>query len=576
MHWLIILSLISVSQAGRKSDTIRRLILEKRFSDAQKRCGKWKAKESNSNPELREYCAQADWPLVEKENTVRAWQKYQSIWVGTNWAERGFEREGSVSLAELGDSASEQVYLDLYERFKGYVVGKKILKAAAGAALEAVADETDARRIVDQYAEVISFREVARKYPAVFVTMDINTDEKKAVVTVDDRLSGVEVSEPRWVGRHPDGKVQSWDTVVKKYLENAGIPSSNIMKVIQEHREQKTPGTAFPICSMGSMPAELEAGVEVLIDGISAVKTAPWESSCSNDGTAVLVYRNKSLFHFSTGPNHHLQLGPKNTKHANFTHFVAPGGVAVLFEQRLHVPVGNSFAIFPLDGGVPWLGDKPPGQMRVVMNNTIRGTGNPIGWSLGVKDGKVAVNAAATEGWTVPMEGEIRFLSPTAMQLLGLSALQIQAPTAPQLAWSDPNDKAAIPTGATQIPLQKLADQSILQLRYHLGSTSILPERVEVIDAYALNLDADSGVERIVRAKVDGHEVVLVLDKDESLGHRTFIYRTNHAIHGNVAAPAPVAFQLGEQRYFSWAGQEDSTQYRETIYGDLGGFVIME
>ena len=70
--------------------------------------------------------------------------------------------------------------------------------------------------------------------------------------------------------------------------------------------------------------------------------------------------------------------------------------------------------------------------------------------------------------------------------------------------------------------------------------------------------------------------MVLVLDVDDQHGNRTWIFGTNHAIHGKMAPPTPMTAVVGDQRVIAWSGIEDGQPYLEIVYSDGGSFSIVE
>ena len=218
--------------------------------------------------------------------------------------------------------------------------------------------------------------------------------------------------------------------------------------------------------------------------------------------------------------------------------------------------------------------DKPPGALRYPLDSSLRGTGIPKGWSIKGTDKGINVTTPAGSGWKVPM-GELRFLSPLVLGMLNLNTPSKATLQVPVVEWdTDASGVSKAPLGAIPIDVRKLSEAEIKGFRYHIGGAGIEPSRMKVADGYAVDLDDDGTDEKVLRAVVDEKEVVLILDKDDILGNRTFIYSTKHARNGDRPAAAPFAIKVEDQILFCWSGLENRKAYLEIVFSQDGSFVL--
>ena len=567
---LITLLLMGTADASRKSDTIRLLNLEKRYEEAQKKCQKWGALEAASEPELRGFCAQAHWINAEDVNTVEGWQAFQEQWSGTDWEIQAFKREGKEALKLLGNTAPESAYLGVADQFFGYDVATEAKILAGGSAIRDAQSQEDAERIRAEYPKHPDIGMLIERYPGAFYFLSLHEDG--SIVVDGDYDVTLRVSSPFWGYRTGQGEVVPWSEAVRKHLNEGGIPPVHIMQAIQEAEQNKTP---LPLCPLDVNDDASSVGLAMTV-GLTAVFTPqPWSDDCSAKETSIMVYSNRSLLHVSMAPGQNISLGLKRGRR-DFTSFVRKSGEPILFDGNIYVPVNKSFAIYPVTGSTPWLTDKPPGAMRTQMDNTLRGAGLPAGWKLEGAGNGIAVSSPDIEQWELP-RGELRFFSPLMRQLLGILDLDYDTASLPEVAWTvDAKGVSTAPEELLPVDYRKLTEEQIKSLRYHIGGAGLDPYNLKVVDGYALDLDGDNKDEKVLRAQYKEFEVVVVLDVDSKNGNRTWIFGTEHAIHGKMAPPAPITMVVGDQRVFAWSGVEDGESYLEVIYSEEGSFNMAE
>jgi hypothetical protein len=153
----------------------------------------------------------------------------------------------------------------------------------------------------------------------------------------------------------------------------------------------------------------------------------------------------------------------------------------------------------------------------------------------------------------------------------------------PMVEWAvDDRGVSSAPIGSIPVDISKLTEDDIRKFRYHLGGAGFETSRINVIDGYSVDLDDDNQQEAVLRVILDGIEVVLILDTDEKLGNRAFIYSTEHAFNGKneagleIPSALPFAIKVDDQILFCWSGMEDEKPYLEIVYSQDGSFVIFE
>jgi hypothetical protein len=382
----------------------------------------------------------------------------------------------------------------------------------------------------------------------------------------------LKLSEPFWGYRSGQGQVVPWTEAVRKHLNESGVPPVHIMQAIQNSQKS---GTPLPLCPIDFNDSDATVGLALTVGLTAVFEPQPWDESCSTSDTSVMVYANRSLLHVAMRPGVDVSLGLKRGRR-NFTSFVRKSGEPILFEGNIYVPVNKSFAIYPVSGGTPWLTDKPPGAMRTQMDNTLRGTGLPPEWKMQGAGEGIAVSGPNIENWVLP-RGELRFLSPLMKEMLGIHNVAYDQSDNPDIVWSvDEKGVSSLPETVLPVDFRKLTEEQIKALRYHIGGAGLDPYNLKVVDGYALDLDGDGTDEKVLRAQYKEYEVAVVLDVDSTLGNRTWIFGTQHAIHGKMAPPSPMTAVVGDQRVFAWSGVEDGVAYLEVIYSEKNSFNMPE
>ena len=391
------LLLLQPAQAGRKSDTIRLLNLESRYEEVKGGASNGAHWNVLRMLNCVDSC-QAHWINAETVNFIEAWQQFQEQWAGTDWAIKAFN-EGKVP--ELWDEArtGTSVWVVSWHSVA------ESARVKAGTAAISCTTVFDAERIKAEYPEHENLSDLIVRVPGAFYKLSV----LEGIISVEGNYQvNALVTQPFWAVKNSEGVVTPWVDAVRVHLEEAGVPLVFIMNGVQEFPN-------VPFCPL-TADDDLQLGAAMRV-GDQYVRTPRLEANCDNSSSAVMVYSNLHLVEFSLQPGHALSFKRKPGR-KDFTAFVQRPGEPILFEDRIFVPIGKSFAIFPISGATPWITDQPPGAMRTKLDNTVRGTGIPKDWSIqGAEGGGVVLSNTKVSGWTLP-KGELRFMSPLMKSVL--------------------------------------------------------------------------------------------------------------------------------------------------------------
>lgn len=547
------------ASANRKSQTIRNLILEKRYDEAKDKCERWDASKTKGDKTLREACAQAWWPTVEGDDQISSWKTYQEKWKGTEWAEKAFWREGKATLRDLGETGSEEDYIAIAERFEGTEHESVARKHAASAAIRAVTSPEVASLIARKYEGNPELPILVERFPETFVQFQISGRSIHAHL---DPPIPYDLPSPMWVGRYPTGALVPWQDAVKEHLKSAGISEMVVMRTFRGG-----PGVAgtMPLCPLPDAPPGFVLGVSVSVGEKYAFREVPFDANCLLAYPVIMSFESSKLMGISVAPQHFVAVPQSSGASKETFDFVQPIGDVSFYENRMYRSTGRTFAVAPLNGAPGWLTDKPPGNGRVLLN-TLKGTGPSDGWTVKVVGQKLRIMNPKQVDWTMP-NSELRFLSPLASYAIGLQGVIISPPSkAIRFSGGD------APMGAQEIQPTELKEDELLQSGYQLASAGLKTEKIELADGWRLDLDNDSTEEQVLRGQYKGKEVVFILDNDDVQGKRTFIYTTKHAMNAGSSAPRPKALKVKDMTVLYWRGVESGESYIVQVYSDRGGF----
>lgn len=546
--------MLSTALAAPDPDAIWRRLNVNDYEGARKRCEKWSATNPNADPELRDVCAKADWPLAEARDTARVWEAYCEKWEGTQWAEVGFERFALATLHELRAPASEDDLLAIVDRFPETRAARDALEMAADAAIRDVDSAERALRAAQRYPDHPGLPPLVERYPEKFVSVIINEDLTiQAALELPIAIPPYMEPQPVWVARWSGGQSQAWEEVTREHLRAAGLNDSQFSIAGS--------GPPLPLCLINGQPEGFHAAVEVRVGAGRVYRPVPWDERCGAEvPPMVLTMANDTITGVSLNPAQSADLhstaldGRTHTRHFLTT----TPGTPLLIGAHVFSPVDRLWLVTPLQGGPPWLTDRAPSQQdAVVLPSTLVGTGLPQGLLLQSEEGRLHLHGEGIDDWTLP-PGEAHFLSPLVRLILGVDAEPVAIPSGapalrPQVPWirEDTVLQPVPPTGAHPLEMVALTEADIQQVQLRIESAGIAPTRLTTFDAWSVDIDRDNVVEAVVRGQVDGQGAVLVLDVHAELGNRLFVFGVVDAAASNEPN-APFAFTYGGHPYLAW------------------------
>jgi hypothetical protein len=562
---------VNFALAASDPDTIQRRISANDYEGARRRCEKWDAQEPDAAPALREVCAKADWPLAEARDSAQVWQAYCDKWAETEWATVANERLASASLRELRSRPSEDVLIDLAERFPDTRAAQEALEQAADAAVRDATDGDLARRAARRYPDHPGLPPLVERYPEKFVQVLISEDYViETSIEPPVRIPPYMEPLPVWIARWPGGHSTPWQEVASNHLSEAGLSPDQIPIAGS--------GPPLPLCALSGQPEGFHAAVEVRVGAGRLYRPVPWNSRCGPEAQpVVMTVSGGQVVGLSLGPGSKADLSARSLNgrlHTRAFLSEAPGA-PVLVGQHLFAPSGRLWLVTPLNGGAPWLTDRAPALGAAIpLSASLSGSGPPNGMRLETEDGTLVLRGDGSEDWVLP-PGEVRFLSSMLQQVLGITSdTAAHRPGAPALLAQAPwiRDGGQIsstpPTGGQPLSIEQLSELDVQKAQLRVESAGLSRERADVQDAWMVDIDRDGVVEVIFRARVDGEGALIVLDVHSALGNRLFLFRAEDAAPADGGASAPFAFTYGGHPYFAWTGQNGTSSFIELVRYD--------
>ncbi len=566
---LIFLSHFSCSSSGanRQGDVIGKLFNANRIEEAEQKCQLWNAKGPETAPLLKENCAKIHRLEAEKKGSLEAWQSFRETWAGT--AEAEATRDIHAELMLKNGIETEEYFLEAAEIAKSTKLKEKATELAIKSAISAVISDDEARELARKYPDSPHLIDLIARFPAAFFQISILGDE----VTVD-KIVDIAIDTPKvnWVAQWPDGTQRDWDTAVRLNLETMGISRSHVMRVIQDHKGK---GPALPLCPMSNQPPGWVAGVSLRFKSKTIFKAAPWDDICSKVMPALLSYKRGKFIELSLGPTHHINLFGRPGNRKQITDFVRSNSTPLLFESKIYLPYRTSYLTLPIDGSPAYMSESPPGVWKIPLNKDLRGERLPKDWKLSLADQKLVVRAPNLNDWIMP-NGEVRVISPMVKHVLGIQEVVPRQPDRIDIEWTIKKRGHEPPEGTEKIKARQLKPSEISNAGLQLSAAGFISREVEIYDGWVFDINGDDAPEAIIRAQLNGNEVVFILDRNHSDGPRTFVFGTQHAAHGNRPAPTPFAFNYGDLPIFAWSGTENGQNYIEWIHMDRDGFQVQK
>jgi len=569
----MLLLTLSVALAAPDPAAIQKKMSSNDYEGARKRCEKWGADAPDADPALREVCAKADWPLAEARDSARVWQAYRESWAGTEWADVAYERLAAASLKELRLPASEDDLLRIVADFPETRASRDAQERAADAAVRDVDSGAAALRAATRYPGHPGLPPMVERYPEQFVKVLINADQSVST-TIEPDIAVPAYMEPLpvWVGRWPGGHTTPWREVASNHLIESGLPL-DIVPIAGT-------GPALPLCALPNQPEGFHAAVEVRVGAGRVYRPVPWEAGCGLDAKPIVLTVTDGLVTgMSLRAGRSVDLSARSVDGRQHTRafLTEPPGLPVLAGAQVFAPAGRVWLASPLTGGPPWLTDRAPArQQQIRLSAELVGSGPPEGMRVEPVGGVLTLRGEGMEDWALP-PGEVRFLSPLVQRALGLDASVADTvePGAPplraQVPWARAEGGALAPEppkGGRALALGQLTELDVQQALLRVESAGVSPGRLEVRDAWTLDIDGDGVVEVIFRARLDEQGALLVLDVHQTLGNRLFLFRAEDAAPAAGTAGAPFAFTYGGGTYLAWVGNTEQAGFVELVRYD--------
>lgn len=561
-----------------KVEAARRLIAEGKLDTARARCDKWDtAGLFAEDPGLREACAEAFWPVAEAADTVDAWEGFRIRWDGTAWGLRAFEREASAALRDLEDNATEVVLEKLSKRYATTRTGPQLAEARVLAAIRDCPTNQDARRIAETWPDHPKLPGLVERFPEAFLTIDF--ERRKAFVRIDPPvpLTGDLVPELSWVLREGADHTRPWDEAAIEWLVGWGVPDV----VVGSFAPPEEGGPAFPFCHQPGVPRRSGPGVLATVGEGKLVRELGYEAGCSpDDWPGFLVLEDGQVTGLSLRPGHGVDLrAPKDGRDRTTIrgYLGEPRGVPQLHNGVVLQGLGPAWIGDPVSGGMPWATGRAPAAMSLPLTPALKTAPMPAGWSVKSSDDGLLVTGTALSkmppalrNWSLHGD-EARVLAPILRGAFGLRAQQAvpPSPAAPTLGpaggWKrnpDGSIRREPPEGADIAGIRPVEGDALEASLGVVAGVGLSRDRIEPLDAWRVDVDADRTPEVIIRARIDGEGAVLVVDPidvDEAYTAdkaRIFAFAEPKVEANGRAAELPFAFRKGRFVYLAWGASE--------------------
>ena len=544
------------ANASRKADIIRRLNEQDRLEEGRSYCDKWLLEE-NPATDLRESCAHVFFRGVDV-HSVQSWQDFRARWNGTSAAENARDPMVRQMLLSLAGEGSKEKYEELEALALDASLKKECYSAGVKSALKKVSSTEEAKKLALELGGKEEVSILFERFPQVFFSVKV--EGERIQLTEEISVFGKkEAIKTQWARRCGE-TVQIWDDVVKESLIAQGIPNSHVMSKIQK---SEGTGSSFPLCPLLGQDSSCVLGVSITIKKHTAFIPQSWSNQC--DVQPVLMSFTKlRLRSISLKENHLVELvNPLYNEEkltGNTASFTKLKKKPYIDEAKIYSEHNNAYLVYPIDGNPPFLTEKPPSTWKLMMGKDFNGVEIPKKWTVRTNDG-ISVDMGAAGERTLP-SGELRIFSPQASLLLGLNTIEPVALTEPSISWA----KQKPPKEASPLDVEALDAAAINKASTQLFAAGFDASEIEVYDGWAIDLDSDKEEERILRLSINNREALAVLDYTEVDGPKTYLFETNHAIHGTTRAPVPRAFLLDKLVVFYWMGKEEQVRYADWVF----------
>lgn len=543
------------AEASRKADIIRRLHEQDRLEEGEKYCDKWLAAESPP-ADLREQCAKVFYKSVEATSS-QAWSDFRTKWEGTTAAENARDPYVELMITELNGEGSKQKYEELEALALSPDIKQRCVSAGVASALKQVSSASEAKELAAELMGKEELYVLFEKFPLVFFDIVVQGD----AISIRNKLdSTLKSPSSIWARKCGDAEAVPWNTVVKEQLITEGIAKEQIMGRLQSSDKAQS---SFLLCPLIEQEDSCQLGVMLESNKHTAFVPQAWSSECSIE-PVLMSFTKRRLRALSISEDHLVELvNPlygNDRLRGNLQVFTKLKKKPYLYKGELYSQHNNAFVVFPLDGNPPFISEKPPGTWKLMMGKKIKGAKIPPSWTVENKEG-IEVDLGAEAERTLP-SGALVVLSPHASHFLGLSEIKPRTLEPPLIDWN----RQKRPQGSIIVDVEPLSSAAVNSASTQIFAAGFGSSDIEVYDGWSIDLDRDDEEERVLRLSIGDKEALAILDYDKEIGPKTYLFETNHAIHGSTRAPVPQAFEQGEQTILYWAGREGQIRYLEWVF----------
>ncbi len=574
---------VSVATAGPE-EGVAKLVQDGEFERAQKRCEEVGLDDA---PPLREACAKAFFPAAQQANSVASWQAFVARWTGTALEGEASEAEASAALYAVGYGAREADYAALLAQYPNSVVAPALSDRMGAAAIRDAFDGDEARRVALKYPRHEQVSTLVERYLAAFAKVEIG--EAGPVIALDPPTVPASEVKWSWVLRHPDGRIEAWNTLAEAHLLGLGLPPSFVNYAKAQGNQ------SFPPCLPLGVAGEL--AIQLVFESGSAFVPAPVDPACAATAPpALFVVSGGRMSALSLAPGHRLVLPPAVPPPAapwfpwgapsGVTHIFAPfpAGDPIVAGAVLGQPIGAKpesgpglFLLSPIAGGMPWyiLTNPPPSAVALPVD--FRTAPLPSGWTLmaagrpvqpGVDSAEpVQVSGPAGADWWLPA-GDPRVFSQLFAKLTGMNqenpAIRRPRgePLPPAAQGFTLSGQLAGPPGSAPVDLEPLDKTALSALSPVLAALGVTASR-----AWKVDLGPDAPHVVFEGANQAGVQLRGIAD----FAGRGFVWVREPRAQSKPEAV--FAFRLREQPYFAWTGTGATGPYVEAVHFEGIGLV---
>jgi len=542
---------VAVALAG-KADGLQKMLDVGRIEDAQKKCERSNAWLSETDPAVREVCAEAMWARAIEADSFAGWVRFQTDWAGTQKAKAAFDMEAVARLRDIGPDASKSSYLGFLKKYGDTTAAPDARALVAKAAIAEVDSAESAKKVARDYPDADGLIDVVRRYFDAFVQLEI--DGESIAVSLDPpvRLPGALLS-AEW-GLSRSNGFQPWLSAAAGHLDEIHIP-----RPTAESLKRKEEGVlAYPPCDL---PGE-ELGVLVKYGDLESFM--PQSRPCGGTDPAFVSVREGALvgltlragvdYRFASTRDSQIEWVNEGSRVNIPLLGIAEGDVMVV-GPVIGQKIGRTWLLHPLAGGLPWyVLDGPPSSALRLPNDPVS---VPLPKDIRIvttEQGDARLERGDATQWTRSLPaGSVRVWSPLFQEISGLHN---QNPAFKRVA-SDGLPSGFVPDGKAPVELEA---NRRLEIEQELGDF-----RVQLTRAWQVQLGPDPKLEIVFEGHAGGRPVKGLVDpKEGSAAIRVFLFENTEGSPQEV-----VLFRHQGRTWFGWKSQA----HLESLHYDGRGLV---